>query len=375
MLGDLSFDAWACVLLATYCVVFAVGRQRNRSLALAWSHRMLETVLAPGFSRVGLPGLRPVRDVAVVVVDVGVDAGSAEPAERSGATASSASATASSPPGTKPRWSVRRECRGDLAREGVVRVDGAANFKLYASGHAHCKGMLIELELIPRQDLLSLVYALLSGWEDTISVDLPVETMDPFVFTVARADDVEGVRRKMEDVHQFTRQVPLELLPTTLTCLTDCNDLVTHFFEEAPHVVAVLDELEAYIMLIHISDCNTWSGFGPNHVHKQALRFRFRMPPDLDQGMRLLQLCVDLADLVATVRLSPLARESAKECRAEHLRQRKRSRNRGREVTRRSSDSSGGHPAKFNARASPDGEGRHYAALKRRHNSTGMKET
>ena len=80
----------------------------------------------------------------------------------------------------------------------------------------------------------------------------------------------------------------LELLPRSLACLTDCGELVTQLL--TPDVVRLLGHLEAagqvqgegaaarsgVVQLIHISDQNTNSGFGPNDVPERALR-RFSM--------------------------------------------------------------------------------------------------
>jgi hypothetical protein len=281
----------AGALLALYLVVYVLGRSANRALASRWVEVMLP-VFREQFHSVGVR----LRE------EVGADE-AARPIE-----------------------------------SGLLECNGAQSFYFYASGRRHCEGILVELDLKPRHDLLSLLYSLFYTWEDTIMIDVPLDesAVPRFVFTVARQADLAFTRKTMRDVAAYTRQVPLELLPRSLACLTDCSELVTQLL--TPDVVRLLAHLEAaghaqgegsaaarsgVVQLIHVSDQNTNSGFGPNDVPERALRFRFHMPSDLEDSACLLALVFALLDLVSAAVLSPSAVQAAEEARK---RQRRRAR-------------------------------------------------
>lgn len=202
----------------------------------------------------------------------------------------------------------------DIARpfkSAVLQVESYRCFRLYASGRRNCMCCLIDLDLRPRQDCLSLLYGFFSEWKDVIFVDVPLvpATMEPFVFCILRRKDLAFVRDTMHDVAMLTRPVPLELLPNGLLCHTDCSELVAHFL--SPNIVKALQVLQDYIELIHVSDQNTMSCFGPNQVHREALRFRFRLPKIAEHRCSLLSLIFQFVDLAATASLAPETRDAA----------------------------------------------------------------
>ncbi|GBG30327.1 Unconventional myosin-Va [Hondaea fermentalgiana] len=175
-------------------------------------------------------------------------------------------------------------------RSGVLQAENYRSFRLYASGRRNCMCCLIDLDFRPRQDCLALSYSLLSEWRDLLFVDVPFipGKVEPFVFSILRRKDLAFAKQTMHDVAAYTRPVPLELLPSGLLCMTDCSELVAHFL--SPSIVKSLQALREYIELIHISDENTISCFGPNQVHREAMRFRLRMPRSAQDRRALLSL-------------------------------------------------------------------------------------
>mmetsp|Transcript_9407 Transcript_9407/g.15349 ORF Transcript_9407/g.15349 Transcript_9407/m.15349 type:complete len:366 (-) Transcript_9407:1042-2139(-) len=196
----------------------------------------------------------------------------------------------------------------------LLFAENARCYRFYASGRRYCKSILVELDLRPRNDVLMFCYSLVSTWKDTISIDVPMEdTMKPFIFSLIRRVDLKYAKQTLPEVDKYTRQVPLELLPRSLWCLTDCSDLVPHFL--CVSIVKALSHYEDYIELIHISDQNAYTGFGPNKTEKKALRMRFVMPPKLEDCQELLKIAFHLIDLVGTVHMSETDVESALETR------------------------------------------------------------
>jgi hypothetical protein len=200
-------------------------------------------------------------------------------------------------------------------RSRLLEADGARNYRFYASGRVLCHSILVELDLKPRQDLLSLAYSFFYRWEDTVYVDVPMvdARMGPFVFSLVRNIDITFCRKTMIDIALFTREVPLELLPRNMVCMTDCSELVPQLL--TPTVVRILSDFQDEIELVHLSDQNSHSGFGPNCVYAKALRFRFKLPKNLQASAKLMRLVFIIIDLVGSVELSPIALADAKAAR------------------------------------------------------------
>mmetsp|Transcript_13905 Transcript_13905/g.44512 ORF Transcript_13905/g.44512 Transcript_13905/m.44512 type:complete len:323 (+) Transcript_13905:88-1056(+) len=263
----------ALALLAVYLTVFLLGWRANRRVVARWARANIG-LLHGDFAAIGI-----------------------EPA---------------------PERQVLLE--GDLldpCSSGIARMESARRYKIYATGRRFCRGLLVELDLRPRQDLLALVYSMLSSWEDVLSMDIPMNHADmgPFVFAVLPASEVFDLAKKLPDVAVFARPVPLELLPRRFACFTDCSELVTALL--TPDVVHLLAELEHYLEYIHVSDQHTKSGFGPNYVPAKSVRLRFRLPPHSSQRSALcLRLALRLADLAGQVSLSAGSYRSAKSARA-----------------------------------------------------------
>mmetsp|Transcript_6595 Transcript_6595/g.12181 ORF Transcript_6595/g.12181 Transcript_6595/m.12181 type:complete len:367 (-) Transcript_6595:74-1174(-) len=211
----------------------------------------------------------------------------------------------------------RVEIQGHKPTKDAMYIDGPQRFQFYATGRKHCQGCLVTLDLKPRQDFLSLLYSLFYFWEDTLFIDVPVSepTMLPFVFSIVRRVDLDFTFRTMQDVSRFARKVPLELLPRSLVCLTDCSELVPHFL--TADVVKVFVSLQDYIEQIHLSDQNALSGYGPEVSHPRALRFRFRLPGSAEKCQVVMDLVYTFIDLVATAQMSQNAILQAENARAE----------------------------------------------------------
>jgi Protein of unknown function (DUF1682). len=75
-------------------------------------------------------------------------------------------------------------------------------FTLWCSGRSCCEGMLVELKLIKRQDLVGLIAQLIRPSTDQLSMsfDLGKEDMDSFVFCVAAKKTAARLVKQINDL-------------------------------------------------------------------------------------------------------------------------------------------------------------------------------
>lgn len=80
--------------------------------------------------------------------------------------------------------------------------DSDSQYTLWCSGRTCCEGMLVELKLIKRQDLVAVVAQLVRPMQDQvhIRVDMNKDEMDNFVFCVATKKTAMRLAKDMADV-------------------------------------------------------------------------------------------------------------------------------------------------------------------------------
>lgn len=91
---------------------------------------------------------------------------------------------------------AERECPDGLIKESD------SIYTLWCSGRTCCEGMLCELKLIRRQDLLSFVSDMMKKSEDKlhIKIELSPDVMDTFVFCLASKRTASKLAKEMYDV-------------------------------------------------------------------------------------------------------------------------------------------------------------------------------
>ena len=83
--------------------------------------------------------------------------------------------------------------------------DSHSCFKFYASGRRHCAGMLATLELRARQCLFASALALLdpSSARDAVTLEFPLDELEPLVLCLARKRDEARLRRALPDLDLY----------------------------------------------------------------------------------------------------------------------------------------------------------------------------
>ncbi len=197
--------------------------------------------------------------------------------------------------------------------QGVFIKDSDSSFKFYASGRRNCIGVLCTLELRKRQDLLSLFLACfdLSTMSDTLTIEIPLEHMDPLVFAVIPKRKATGMKRDWTDLKYFT-----EAFPLTSSKLDHLNILALSPTLEAnlldQRVIQMLSDLKQEFEAIHFTDQSPHEVLGS----KKLLRFVFRLPSDvkgLGRVRELTGMALQFIDRMASFRLSSALRTKAEE--------------------------------------------------------------
>lgn len=85
--------------------------------------------------------------------------------------------------------------------DGLIKESDSI-YTLWCSGRTCCEGMLIELKLIRRQDLVSFIADMMKKTQDKlhIKIELSPDVMDTFVFSVASKRTANKFVKEMYDV-------------------------------------------------------------------------------------------------------------------------------------------------------------------------------
>lgn len=85
--------------------------------------------------------------------------------------------------------------------DGFIK-ESESVYTLWCSGRSCCEGMLVELKLIRRQDLVAVISDLMKPSQDQmhIKIELSSDIMDPFVFCVASKRTASKLFKEMYDL-------------------------------------------------------------------------------------------------------------------------------------------------------------------------------
>ncbi|XP_030383931.1 coiled-coil domain-containing protein 47 [Scaptodrosophila lebanonensis] len=131
-------------------------------------------------------------------------------------------------------------------------------YTLWCSGRTCCEGMLVELKMIKRQDVVSLVAGLMRPQLDQvhIKIELTRGVMDAFVFAVGSKKTITKVFKEYADLSKFCSLVskPEDRynLPSGFGVLSEVPEATSAILES--RVITALNKYQSYIDYLHISD-------------------------------------------------------------------------------------------------------------------------
>uniref|UniRef100_A0A182NP07 PAT complex subunit CCDC47 n=1 Tax=Anopheles dirus TaxID=7168 RepID=A0A182NP07_9DIPT len=200
-------------------------------------------------------------------------------------------------------------------------------YTLWCSGRTCCEGMLVELKMIKRQDLVSLIAGIMKPVQDQlhIKVELSPDSMDNFVFCVASRKQATKMFKELNDLNKFCCLVSKaedKYGVPGFAVLSEIAEVSSSVLDG--RIVAALNKYSHLIDYIHLSD--QYSGpiqqEDPNQLKrpevKRILHCGFNVPVkgDLEEMKPLLILVFYLMDRVRRLKLSKEAKAKSDKNRA-----------------------------------------------------------
>uniref|UniRef100_A0A914R7Q2 PAT complex subunit CCDC47 n=1 Tax=Parascaris equorum TaxID=6256 RepID=A0A914R7Q2_PAREQ len=153
--------------------------------------------------------------------------------------------------------------------EGHLVKETDANYSIWCSGRAGCQGMLIQLKLQKRQDLISVVMGLVRARQDkaVIRIDVDPNEMDSFVLAFGKRKSFTKAVKEMTDLANLFLDIFLYMqskftverkgverfgLPSSMAVFAEISEAATAIID--PAVQAVVRRYESAIDYFHFSD-------------------------------------------------------------------------------------------------------------------------
>lgn len=133
-----------------------------------------------------------------------------------------------------------------------------SQFALWCSGRTCCEGMLVELKLIKRQDLISILAGFMKPASDQmlLKVELSKDIFDTFVFAVAVKKTATKLFKEQSDLSKYCTLVGKSdekyKVPSGFTVLSEIPEASTAVLDS--RLLAALHKYAPLIEYIHISD-------------------------------------------------------------------------------------------------------------------------
>eukprot|EP00096_Caligus_rogercresseyi_P009377 TRINITY_DN3176_c0_g1_i1.p1 TRINITY_DN3176_c0_g1~~TRINITY_DN3176_c0_g1_i1.p1 ORF type:complete len:508 (-),score=185.70 TRINITY_DN3176_c0_g1_i1:895-2418(-) len=150
-----------------------------------------------------------------------------------------------------------------------LQQDSGHIYSLWCSGRTCCEGMLIELKLLKRQDLVSVISTLLKQSRDQlqIKVDVNPEDMDSFVFALAQRKTATRLSKEMNDINTYCperRSVEKYGIPSGYQLMSEIPEASASMLDS--RLISLINKYPNAVDSIHFSDQYT----GPKPSEDQS---------------------------------------------------------------------------------------------------------
>ncbi|XP_055684192.1 PAT complex subunit CCDC47 [Lutzomyia longipalpis] len=210
---------------------------------------------------------------------------------------------------------------GKLENEshGLVK-ESESTFTLWCSGRTCCEGMLVELKMIKRQDLVAVIAGLVRPNIDQvhIKIEMSRDVMDNFVFCVATKKSATKLFKEQSDLSKFCTLVSKSedkyKVPLGFCVLSEIPEASSGILDSV--LIAALNKYAPLIEYIHISD--QFSGViqqeDPGNLKqpevKRMLMAGFNMPLNVDMEMSMKPLLILIFYLMERLKRFRLSKEA-----------------------------------------------------------------
>jgi hypothetical protein len=176
--------------------------------------------------------------------------------------------------------------------------------------------LLIEVALKSRQDLVGTVAAMvapqlqLGASADVVTLEVPLEGVEPFVFALVANRDRKAVLEARRDVAKFTSKAFAGStlgLPEALEVLTESRDIADALL--TPQLVRLVTANRRVFKSLHITDHADMAGFTTRRMGQHAVRLQLELPPAAAYEKELLPFVAYLCDLVDRLAALKLSKE------------------------------------------------------------------
>ncbi|XP_072042113.1 PAT complex subunit CCDC47-like [Amphiura filiformis] len=222
----------------------------------------------------------------------------------------------------------------DTSAAPVTLVKESENrYMLWCSGRVCCEGMLVELKLLKRQDLISVMARTMKPATDEIKITVTMnkEDMDSIVLFVGTKKAASRMGKEMQDLSLYCtdrRSGDKYNLSSSFSVLSEMGEVINGILDNK--VIACLSDRENMFDYLHISD--QFSGPKPSTEEEQptkmpetkkVLIFNFKFPSgsrgtvkDMENMLPLMKMVVYCMDKVKRFRLSREGKLKADRARA-----------------------------------------------------------
>nr|CAB3228587.1 coiled-coil domain-containing protein 47-like [Phallusia mammillata] len=144
------------------------------------------------------------------------------------------------------------------------------NYTFWCSGRLCCEGMLVEIKLLKRQDLISIISHRLSPVNEQVTISINLEDMDPFVFCVGTKKSIINLQKNLQDVSLYCTE---RFKPADKYSLSSDFCILSELYGEVPNAILdnkitkVISENQHLFESLMISD--QYSGPKPNDQDEQ----------------------------------------------------------------------------------------------------------
>ncbi|XP_074659337.1 PAT complex subunit CCDC47-like [Tubulanus polymorphus] len=213
---------------------------------------------------------------------------------------------------------------------GVLMKESENVYTLWCSGRVCCEGMLVELRLLKRQDLVNTIARMMKPVSDQIMIKVTMDAtdMDTFVMCLAQKKMAAKLQKEMNDLSLFCPDIKKNSEKYGLSSSS------YHIMAEIPEVTpaildttvcAVLNKFEGIVEYIHISDQfsgpkQTDDSGAPTKMPEveKVLQFCFNIPKkgntnvkDMEEMKPFLKLVFHCMDKVRRIKLTKEAKQRA----------------------------------------------------------------
>ena len=174
-------------------------------------------------------------------------------------------------------------------------------------------GAEVRLKRLKRHDLVSALVNLVTGGEDTVTVEVPVEPMEPCLFLCARTALVKKLCETHKELPSLSSHLPAlsKSLPAGFSVYSDSPDAAAAILAD-PQVASALSNFSHEIKYIYLSDQTAPAKYA------KMLRCSFKLPAsNFERQQPLLHAIFSLVDFAARHHPSPADKKKQAKLRAE----------------------------------------------------------